>query len=715
MRISFNWLKDYVDIRIPPEAVAEKLTMAGLEVTSLARIDQDAIMEIEVTPNRVDCLSVIGIAREVAAITGKKLKVHKSPSFRGRAQLTVPIHIQDKKRCLRYLGRVIKNVEIHPSPAWLIQRLEVMGVRPVNNIVDITNFCLLEYGQPLHAFDLDKLQGRRIIVRAAQETEEIVTIDGVKRRLESSMLVIADKLYPQAIAGIMGAHSSEVSEATTNILLESAYFEPLNIHNTSRKLGLATQSSYRFERGVSPAGVEQGSLRATELIQKLCSAKKAKARSAAIGCLIEKGAKKISQPAQVQLRYARVSRVLGVEISPVQIRNILSSLQFALSRKSKEGLTVRIPSFRPDISREADLTEEIARLYGYDKISLNLPQLSFTGNLRLPSGETYNAIRRILSSLGLSEIMTYSLISRQALRNLEWAQDNVRTISNPLSYAQEIMRPTLLVGMLNTLLANINRKNMGLEFFELSRIYRKQDTSERPGHSQAGGQSTEELTNLCIGIAGRKTDSWLRRGFEFTFFDLKGIVQTLLEKLGVEDCRFLETGAGELAQDGSGAAQAPEPPPYFSLGRCAAIALGKGNYGFIGEIKKEVLQRFDIPSPVYAAELALQGLLPYIRRAKKFVPLARFPAIERDISLIAPEEIRSEQITALISKLGRGLIAEVALFDQYFGEQIPQGFRGLSFSIKYRSGERTLTAEEVDSLHQHLRRALSTELKLQLR
>ena len=287
MRVSFNWLKDYVDIRNSAEAIAEKLTMAGLEVTSLTRIEQDTILEIEVTPNRTDCLSIVGIAREVAAITGKKLRIPQTPSFRGILRLRVPIQIKDKSLCQRYLGRVIKNVKVGPSPEWLVQRLEAMGIRSVNNIVDITNFCLLELGQPLHAFDLDKLQGQRIIVRRAQEGEQIITIDGVKRDLSSDILVIADKVSPVAIAGIMGARVSEVDEGTTNILLESAYFDPLNIHNTSRKLGLATQSSYRFERGVDVEGVYQGSLRATELIKRLASPSKKKSRAVAIGRLVD--------------------------------------------------------------------------------------------------------------------------------------------------------------------------------------------------------------------------------------------------------------------------------------------------------------------------------------------------------------------------------------------------------------------------------------------
>ncbi|MCQ9208642.1 MAG: phenylalanine--tRNA ligase subunit beta [Omnitrophica bacterium] len=689
MRISFNWLKNYVDIRTSAAVLAEKLTMAGLEVTSSTPMDHDVIMEIEVTPNRTDCLSVVGIAREAAAACGKKLKEPKIPVFRGKSQLKISIQIQEKKLCQRYLGRVIKNVQVGPSPDWLVQHLEAMGIRTVNNIVDITNFCLLEFGQPLHAFDLDKLAGPKILIRRAKEGEEIVTIDGVRRTLDKTMLVIADKLQPQAIAGVMGAKISEVSQTTTSILLESAHFAPLNIHNTSRKLGLATHSSYRFERGVDLRGVEPASSRAIELIQRLACPKSKKSKRVLIGKPINKGQKNPQQN-KVRLRFAKVNQSLGTEISAAKTKELLSKIKFTFARKSKESIVVNIPSFRQDISREVDLIEEVARLYGYDKIPLKGPQLTpeltDTDELSLSSDETYEIIRQALSSLGLNEIMSYSLISRQALRKLEFPAEKAMAITNPLSYEQEMLRPTLLVGMLNALLTNINHKNTDLKLFELSRIYLR------------AGETTEEFTNLSIGIAGQKSGSWLQKPSAYSFFDLKGIVQALLDKLGVAGFRFAEGDS-----------------PYFIPGRCACVLVEKENYGSFGEVKKEILERFDISWAVYVAEFKLQKLLLHIRQERKFVSLARFPSIERDISLVAPQEILAEQIISLINKIGREQITQVKLFDQYFGEQIPKGFRGLSFSIEYRSNDRTLTAEEVGKLHQQIRQALGEKLKVQVR
>ena len=690
MRASFNWLKDYVDIRISAEALAEKLTMAGLEVTSLSKIDQDSIMDIEITPNRADCLSIIGIAREVAAITGKKLKLPDIFPVRGKSSLRPGIQIRAKKQCPRYTARVIKNVRVGPSPEWLVRRLEAIGVHSVNNIVDITNFCLLEFGQPLHAFDLDKLQGARIVVRLAEQGEQIITIDGVKREPGPAVLVIADKSAPQAIAGIMGAKASEVSESTANILLESAYFDPLTIYRASRQLGLATQSSYRFERGVDLEGVHLAGLRAAGLIKKLAAGGHKKSKGLALGALVDKGAKK-SKPRRIRLSYANANRLLGQELAAGKIKAALQALGFSLVRRSKQGLLVQAPSFRPDTSREADLIEEVARLSGYDNIPLSMaqltPKLSQAGQLELASEEAYRLVRQNLCSLGLNEIMSYSLISRQALRNLEQGQENVLTVKNPLSYEQEILRPTLMAGMLNAMLININRNNNSLKLFELSRVYQK----------QADG-STREFTHLCLGVSGKDAQSWLQKPQQLGLYHLKGIVEALLKKLGIGGFLFTRN---EL--------------PIFTVGRCAEIAINKEPIGFLGEVKRDILDRFNIGPSVYLANLEAEKLLPKISQEKRFAPLARYPAVDRDISLLAPEGLNVRQIASLIKSIGGEMVTKVELFDQYTGEQVPAGFRGLSFSIEYRSPERTLTAEEVDKLHQQVRQGLCQELKVQLR
>lgn len=673
-----------MDIKVSAEELADKLTMAGLEVTSLTAADEDRIMEIEITPNRTDWLGVIGIAREIAAITGKKLKLPVIPSLPEETALAVPIQIQAPLLCPRYTGRIIQNVRVAPSPSWLARRLEAVGARSVNNLVDITNFCLLESGQPLHIFDLDKLQGRKVIVRAAREGEEIVTIDGVKRTLDSSILVIADEASPRAVAGIMGGKESEVSVSTTNILLESASFAPLHVHNASRKLGLLTQSSYRFERGVSWEGVSWTSLRAAGLIKELAGPARQKL---SFGKLTDMAVKQPPRAKKITLRCAKVNALLGVNITPARIKGSLQRLGFAVTRPSKNSLTAEVPAFRTDVHGETDLVEEAARLYGYDNIPLRTPPAErfYSGSAELPAETRYSMIRQILSSLGMNEIMSYSLISRQSLERLGLAADDSLAVSNPLSCEQEIMRPTLLAGMFCAVQTNINRKNTNLKLFELSRVYlRKQEVTEA-GH-------------LCVALSGGSSGHWLQKGREYSFFDLKGLMEELLARLGV-------TGVGF---------QQSETAPFIS-GRCARLYIQGELIGALGEIKRDVLQAFDIDSPVYAGEFHVDRLVKYVCLEKKFMPLDRFPSVSRDVSLIVPLELASEQIAAAVKKYGGGLVSDIVLFDQYLGGQIPAGCRGLAYSIEYRSPERTLTAEEVDKLHGEIRRALVSELKVQVR
>ncbi len=690
MRASLKWLNDYVSIKFSAKELAEKLTMAGLEVTSMNEAEGDTIMDIEVTPNRADCLSIIGIAREISAIMGKALQLPRVTRIRGKASLVIPVTVENKTFCPRYTARVIKNIKVGPSPQWLVKRLEAMGVRSINNIVDITNYCLLEYGQPLHAFDLDKLNGQKIIVRPAVKEEQIITIDGVSRKLDKDMLVIADKNAPIAIAGIMGGKDTEVGESTVNIVLEGACFDAMNIHNTSRKLGLASQSSYRFERGVDIEVVETASLRATELIKKLSIHEGKKTKAVAIGHFTDKGLKKAPRN-KVRLRFAKVNQLLGVEMPAASIKQGLKLLGFDIKSRSKQGLMVEVPCFRPDVTREADLIEEAARLYGYENVPLRLsqltPNLESAGSLELASSEAFDLIRQSLSYLGFNEIMTYSLISRQALRKLRVGLDHVLAVKNHLSYEQELMRPTLIPGMLNALITNINRKNNNLKLFELSRVYCRKD-----------GQEIQELTHLAIAMAGKRADSWMHGAGDYCFFDLKGVIETLFNKLGVRDVRFVEQGS-EL----------------FTPGRCAQLVIKGEPIGLLGELSQEHLRRFDIEQPVYIAELEAYKALVDISQEKKYVPAARFPAVDRDISLLVSQDIRSEQIVELIKQHGGQQVTKVTLFDEYFGEQIPKGFRGLSYSIEYRNPEKTLTSDEVDGLHKQVCQALAEELKAQLR
>ena len=484
MKISYNWLKEYVDIKLPADELARVLTMAGLAVESVERIALDHILELEVTANRPDWLSYIGVAREIAALTGKKLKIPvAAESRKPKAKIGIRIKVEDKKLCPRYTASIIRNVKVGESPAWLKARIEAMGLRPVNNIVDITNFCLFETGEPMHAFDLDKIMGGEVIIRRARSQEKITTIDNVNRLLDNSILVIADTMKPIAIAGLMGGLNTEVTFATKNILLEAAYFDPISIRRASRSLGVSTESSYRFERKVDIENIVRFSDRACGLICEMTGG--------ISGGLVDIGDKKMPRGV-VDLKYSRLNKLLGVEIAPARAKKILNSLDLKTKSSSKDGIKLEPPSFRYDLNDEIDLVEEVSRVYGYDNIPATIPNIVEQPKRLPPDMVIAKKISSALTGLGCDEAITYSLISKRDLEMACVAADNVVEIKNPLTSEQEVMRPTLLIGMLKSVLWNINRKTKDLKLFELGNIYLKEP-----------GDKFVEKRLLSIGVAGQ--------------------------------------------------------------------------------------------------------------------------------------------------------------------------------------------------------------------
>lgn len=688
MKVSLSWLKDYVDVRIRVEELAERLTMAGLEVTSIYKFGREVIFDIEVTPNRTDCLSIIGVAREVAAITKKKLKLPKavirSPQAISRKTKGVKIEIKDKQGCLRYVGRMIVKLNIVSSPLWLKSRLNALGVRAINNVVDITNYCLLELGQPLHAFDYDKLEGAKITIRRAVKGEEITTIDGVRRELDKGILVIADKFKPVAIAGIMGGKDTEVTGKTKRILLESAYFDPVTIRKASKHLGLVTESSYRFERGVNWENVFFASQRAAELIVQFAGGKE-KAVKEAPGLKRQKKAIVINLPLNL------VNDTLGTSLSENKVKGILKALQFTVRRgKLKDELRVITPFFRQDITRAIDLVEEIARIYGYEQIPTTIPKATFHSSL-FPFQRKIkieNKIRNILTGLGFNEVVSFSLISRNLLTKINLTEAEAIAVENPLSYEQEIMRPTLIPGLLDIIAWNLNRRAERIKIFELSSVYLK--TQDR----------FIEREHLAFAISGRVFENWVCRvKIEADFFDLKGCLERLLERLGIEEYEFKSTES-----------------PYLWPGKAAGLILkGEGEIGLLGAIKREILEEFDISNDVYVCEIKIGKMLSRITKERKFHKISKQPSISRDIALIVRNEIPSKEIVSIIEKKGRGIVNKVKFFDQYLGEQIPPGFRSLAYSIEYQAEERTLEDKEVNEIHSLICKELSEKLKAQIR
>ncbi len=701
MKISYNWLKDYIEIKLPAQKLAQALTMAGLEVTSLEEKAGDWILEIEITSNRPDWLSIIGVAREVAAITDSKIKLPKifqlrTPNSKLR---TIKIELKDKKGCQQYVGILIKDVEVKESPKWLKERIESIGLRPVNNVVDVTNFCLMETGQPLHAFDFDKLSGAKIIVRRARQGETIKTIDQQERILSSEILVIADSQNPVAIAGVMGGLNSEVTFKTRNILLESAYFNPLLIRRASRLLGITTDASYRFERSVDRENVLPAAFRAAKLIQELSGggavsivnqqAKNEAPRSKLRGIkrnspqqateYSAKENKTISH--NISLKPESVEKLLGKNISSPRIKQILESLQFKVKSGGK-AFKVTPPSFRQDILAEADLIEEISRIDGFENLPQTLPQIKVSTLKKQPQRILNDLARSFFTGAGFSEIISYSLICRDLLSKTNLAPDNLIAIKNPLSKEQEVLTPSLIPGLLNAVKNNLNQNIRDLKLFEIGKKYL--------------GQAED----YCLGLVmcGEKNNDWLRGSQKRVgFFDLKGSLEAFLEAAGVSNFDFFASGL-----------------PCFNQG--AILEVAGEEAGVLGEVADAVLDKWDIKQRgIFLAEINLERLLKFMNLEKKFTALNIFPSIRRDISLVIKEDAPAHKIFTIAREMGSELLRDINLVDLYSGGQIPPGFKGLTLSLEFQAKDRTLTDNEVNLALEKISRTFIDRLGAKIR
>jgi len=655
---------------LPPDAPVGKPLSAYLG---------DTVLDIKITPNRPDCLSVIGIARETAALTGEPVQLPDLNYDEQGAPIreVVSVEIYDPDLCPRYCASLITGVKIGPSPSWMQQRLLACGMRPISNIVDITNYVMLEYGQPLHAFDFPKLRGGKIIVRRAKAGEVMFSLDGVERTLEHDMLVIADEKEPVAIAGVMGGADSEVTEVTTSILLESANFNHTSIRYTSSNLRLRSEASIRFDKSLSPELTVPALRRATSLLLELAGGQ------AASGIIDVYPGKAEKEP--VLLPVEQVSRILGVELPTERILEILGSLGFT-SEISGTVISVTAPYWRTDIRLSEDLIEEIGRIVGYDE----LPATTLHGELPQQAPSPLLNIKERISDLlvgcGMQEIITYSLVSQTMLDRIDPENNAALKLANPLTLEQEFLRTSLRGGLLAAFSANARHEENGIRLFEAGKVYfpRENDLPEE----------REMLAGL---LGGPRTDhSWHQIEGELDFFDAKGILETLLNRLE------LKPGF--------------EPVEDRNLlpGRTAKVIIEGQQIGVLGEVHPKLSESFDIPTqPLYLFEIDLQALLPFARAMPRYQPIPRFPGITRDIAVIVDVGLVASRIESIIRSFP--LVAEVALFDVYSGEQVPQGKKSLAFSISYQSPKRTLTAEEVDRTHQDIIARLEREFGATLR
>ena len=633
----------------------------------------DHVVEFEITPNRPDCLSVIGLAREAAATFGGELKLH-APVVKGGgpgelAEL-LDVETPDPELCPRYTARMVRNVKIAPSPLWMRRRLRAMGVRPINNIVDITNYVMLEYGQPMHAFDYRYVKGGRIVVRRARDGEELTTLDGSLRKLNSNMLVIADEHRAVGLAGIMGGENSEIVDDTVDVVFESANFDGTCIRKGALALGMRTEASAKFEKGLDPMNTLPAVDRACELVELLGAGEVV---DGVIDILNH-----VPQPTVLKLEPEKINALLGTDVSEDEMKAILTKLDFQV-----EGDQVTVPSWRGDVEAMADLAEEVARFHGYNKIPVTLMRGTTTKGGYSPEQKLERKLGQVCRGAGYDEIITYSFISPAYYDKINWKADDPRRdsmkIMNPLGEDTSIMRTTILPSMLEILARNYNFRNKDVKLYELGRIY-------LPGGEEG---LAREKKMLALGALGGGMD----------FFALKGMVETLLSSVRASGVRF----------------EAVNDNPSYHPGRCARVMAGDTAVGVFGQIHPLVAQNYGVDTELYCAELSMEALEAVQGPDPTYTPLPKFPAVTRDIAVVCGEAVTVGDLEACIRRGAKGLLKEAALFDIYRGKGVPEGKKSVAFNLILRSDERSLTAEEADEDVKSILTALETELGATLR
>jgi phenylalanyl-tRNA synthetase beta chain len=636
----------------------------------------DTVLDVGVTPNRSDCLSMIGIAREVAAITGKKIKqlyVKVKESSEDINPLT-SVKIIDADACPRYTARMIKNVQIGTSPVWMKTRLEAAGLRAINNIVDVTNFVMLEMGQPLHAFDFRFLEEGRIVVRKSKENEEFISLDGKSRMLPADTLLICDGVKPISIGGIMGGLNSEVKEDTRIIFLESAYFNSTSIRRSSRKLAMPTDAAFRFERGIDPEGVVKALNRAAQLIADFSGGSICKN-------YIDEYPEKIFSAQDIPLRLDRIRQIIGMEIGAKDVVRILRSIGMVLKQNGKGRYLVTPPTCRVDILREIDLIEEVIRLYSYDRVPVTLPAVAVKEIAVIPRLDLEERIRQLLIGSGYTEIVNYSFGIPVAADLLCLPENDERRrlvrIKNPLGEDLSVMRTTMIYGLLETAKKNVNNGSFDLSIFEIGRIFLRRKAGELP----------EEKNMLAGLLTGKMTDDlWCSRK-TVDFYTLKGCLENIFFDLKLNNCLYNSTSV----------------EPFLHPGKSCGIYLDDRQIGFLGEVHPDILEKIDLKNNAYVFEINLDILVSaYLDRNITYQEISKFPAVMRDAAFVIPARMEAGQMLNIVLGQKEDLLENVSIFDVYVGKEISEGTKSLGLRFSYRAPDRTLTDLETNTVHDRI-------------
>jgi phenylalanyl-tRNA synthetase beta chain len=698
MLISHNWLRELTGTKLGAQDVRDRLTNVGLAIDAVEERMGDHVLDVEVPSNRGDCLSHVGVARELAVIEGfqisdLKFQIPSSESgFKsenGKISELTAVEILDPDLCPRYAAHMIRGVKIAPSPDWLVKKLEAIGQRPINNVADITNYVLHELGQPLHAFDLAKLAEHRIVVRRAAPGETIKTLDGVERKLDPEMLVIADAQRPVAVAGVMGGEESEISNSTTDVLIESAYFTPSSVRRTARLLGLHTEASHRFERGIDPAGVLRAQERCVSLI---CDLAGGVATEDVLDVYPNKAEKKVAT-----LRPERVEVITGLQVAKDAMLRILTALGFELREEKSSQLTFSIPTWRHDVAIEEDLVEEIARHTGYDRIKTELPPASLAGEYH-SSERRKRALHHALSARGWDEAISFSFIDTAhdgqfdllpAFADAGDAAQRFVTLRNPIIEDWVRMRPTLLAGLLNAGRHNLNQGTRDIRLYELGRVFRASENGELP----------EEREALALFATGAVLESDKAAPVrDFDFYDLKGALESASSALKLPAFDYQAASVKHLRP-----------------GQAAAVSVNGQQIGSLGRLAEAVAVSYKFRQPVFVAEIDLTTLLGIEELPVLYSPLPRFPSIVRDVSLLLDRKVTVAELLRAANEQEVENSAGAMFVGVYEGEGIAEGKRSITLRFEYRAADRTLRDEEVDELHWPLVKALQEKFNAEVR